>query len=105
MFTVLITVKPVFYTDAVLSGHPILRTVAEVPKFIFLIYFPGFTLNETFIKRAPLLIGRGHLKVPEMVKFLLLPKFHHPTCQTPEMRVPPTIFSIFTKRDLTNLFD
>ena len=29
--------------------------------------FPLFTLNETFIKRAPLLSGRGHLKVPEMV--------------------------------------
>ena len=37
------------------------RTVAEVPKF------PLFTLNETFIKRTPLLSGRGHLKVPEMV--------------------------------------
>ena len=36
-----ITVKPV------LSGH---------------LLFPLFTLNETFIKRTPLLSGRGHLK-------------------------------------------
>ena len=34
------------------------RTVAEGPKF-----FSLFTLNETFIKRTPLLSGRGHLKV------------------------------------------
>ena len=53
------TVKPV------LSGHRTKRTpsikltVAEVPK---LILFPLFTLNETFIKRTPLLSGRGHLK-------------------------------------------
>ena len=33
------------------------RTVAEGPKFCSL-----FTLNETFIKRTPLLSGRGHLK-------------------------------------------
>ena len=47
----------------VLSGHrikrtpSIKRTEAEVPKIISL-----FTLNETFIKRTPLLSGRGHLK-------------------------------------------
>ena len=47
----------------VLSGHrikrtpSIKRTVAEVPKFVSL-----FTLSETFIKRTPLLSGRGHLK-------------------------------------------
>ena len=46
------TVKPV------LSEHRIKRTVAEVPKFISLIYF----LNETFIKRTPVLSGSGHLK-------------------------------------------
>ena len=35
-------------------------------------------------------------------------KFHHPTCQTPEMRKIATHnffdFYIFKKRDLTNLF-
>ena len=47
----------------VLSGHRIMRTpsikrtVCEVPNL-----FPFFTLNETFIKRTPLLSGRGHLK-------------------------------------------
>ena len=53
----IITVKPV------LSGHPLLS--GQYPKSPNL--FPLFTLNETFIKRTPLLSGRGHLKVPEMV--------------------------------------
>ena len=47
----------------VLSGHPLLsRQWPKSPKL-----FPLFTLNETSIKRTPLLSGRGHLKVPEMV--------------------------------------
>ena len=46
------TVKPV------LSGHPLLS--GQKPKSQNL--FPLFTLNETFIKRTPLLSGRGHLK-------------------------------------------
>ena len=51
------TVKPV------ISGHPIKwtpsikGTVATVPNL-----FPLFALNETFIKRTPLLSGRRHLK-------------------------------------------
>ena len=72
----------------------------------------------------PLLSGHLFLvdadtkKVPEMViYFLLLPtcikwtlviKFHHPTCQTPEMRKIAThnFFDFYIKKhDLTNLFD
>ena len=42
----------------VLSGQPLL--CGRWPKSPNL--FPLFTLNETFIKRTPLLSGRGHLK-------------------------------------------
>ena len=48
------TVKPV------LSGHRIKRTPSVKRKVQNL--FPLFALNETFIKRIPLLSGRGHLK-------------------------------------------
>ena len=51
------TVKPVLSGHRIKRTPSIKRTVAEVPKFISL-----FTLNETFIKRTPLLSGRGHLK-------------------------------------------
>ena len=80
------TLKPV------LSGHPLLS--GKKPKSPNL--FSLFTLNETFIKRKPLLsvLRHLHVKVPEMVISKLLPtcikrtlviEFHHPTCQTPEM--------------------
>ena len=46
------------YSETCIKRTPsIKRTVAEVPKFVSL-----FTLSETFIKRTPLLSGRGHLK-------------------------------------------
>ena len=57
--TVCNTVKPVLSGHrTVLSGHPLLS--GQYPKSPNL--FPLFTLNETFIKRTPLLSGRGHLK-------------------------------------------
>ena len=46
--------KPVLSGDRTPS---IKWTLGEVPNL-----FPLFTLNETFIKRTPLLSGRGHLK-------------------------------------------
>ena len=47
-----------YYSETCIKRTPsIKRTVAEVPNL-----FPLFTLNETFIKRTPLLRGRGHLK-------------------------------------------
>ena len=55
--------KFVFTVKPVLSGHPLLS--GQKPKSPNL--FPLFTLYETFTKRTPLLRGRGHLKVPEMV--------------------------------------
>ena len=46
------------YSETCIKRTPsIKRTVAKVPKFISLV-----TLNETFIKRTPLLSGHGHLK-------------------------------------------
>ena len=51
------TVKPVLSGHRIKRTPSIKRTVAEVPKFVSL-----FTLSETFIKRTPLLSGRGHLK-------------------------------------------
>ena len=53
--------------------------------------FPLFTLNETFIKRTrtPKSTWNGH--------FYCCQKFHHPTCQTPELRVLPTIFRVLQK--------
>ena len=52
-----LTVKPVLSGHRIKQTPSIKRTVAEVPKFISLIYF-----KRTFIKRTPLLSGRGHLK-------------------------------------------
>lgn len=40
-----------------LSGHRIKRTVAEIPKFIFLIY-----CKRNLIKRTPFLCGYENLK-------------------------------------------
>ena len=101
----------------VLSGHcikrtpSIKRTVAEVAKFISLIFF-----NKTFIKRTPLSRGRGHLKStgnghfyccqPVLNGLQLNSTTQHARHRKCE-RLPPTNFSIFTlkKRDLTDLFD
>ena len=49
--------KPVLRGHRIKRTPSIKRTVAEGPKFCSL-----FTLNETFIKRTPLLSGRGRLK-------------------------------------------
>ena len=84
------------------------RTVAEVPKSIFLIYG---TLNKTFIKRMQTpkkYLKWSFLLLPTFIKRTLVIKFHHSTCQTPEMRkfCHPQILDLFIKkRDLTNLFD
>ena len=52
------TVRPVLRGHRIKRTSCIKRMVAEVPKFF---YFPFF-VNGTFIKRKPLLSGRGHLK-------------------------------------------
>ena len=71
------TVKPV------LSRHPLLS--GQQPKFPNL--FPLFTLNEIFTKRTPKkCLKQSFLLLPTRVKRILVIKFHHPTCQTPEMR-------------------
>ena len=73
------TVKPV------LSGHPLLS--GQQPKSPNL--FPLFTLNETFIKRTRTpkkYLKWSFLLLPTCIKRTLVIKFHHPTCQTPEMR-------------------
>ena len=49
--------KPVLKEHRIKRTPSIKRTAAEVSKFI-----SPFTLNETFIKRTPVLSGRGHLK-------------------------------------------
>ena len=46
------------------------------------------------------------LLLPTCIKWTLVIKFHHPTCQTPEMRkiasnCRPQIFSIFTLKSVT----
>ena len=51
------TVKPVLSGHRIKRTPSIKRTEAEVPKFI-----PLSTLNETFIKRTPLLSGHRHPK-------------------------------------------
>ena len=51
------TVKPVLSGHRIMRTPSIKRTVAKSPNLFLL-----FTLNETFIKRTPLLSGRGHLK-------------------------------------------
>ena len=107
------TVKPVLGGHRIMRTLSIKRTVAEVPK---LTVFPFFSSNETFIKRTPLLRGRGHPKstkwsfllLPTSIKRTLVIKFHHPTCQTLEMRkIASHNFFDFCikKRGLTNLFD
>ena len=79
------TVRPV------LSGHPLLS--GQQPKSPNL--FPLFTSNETFIKRTPLLSGRGHLKVflllPTCIKRTLVIKFHNPTSRHRECERLPRI--------------
>ena len=73
------TVKPL------LSGHPLLS--GQKPKSPNL--FPLFTLNETFIKRTRTpkkYLKWSFLLLPTCIKRTLVIKFHHPTCQTPEMR-------------------
>ena len=74
------TVKPVS------SGHPLFS--GQSPKSQDL--FPLLALNESFIKRTPLLSGRGHLKSTWNGHFYCyqpaLIQFHHSTCQSPAMR-------------------
>ena len=98
--------KPVLRGHRIKRTPSIKRTVAEVPKFISLIYF-----KWTFIKRTPLLSGRGHLKSTWNCHFYCCKPVlngHHPTCQTQEMRKFATykVFDFYIiKRDLTQLFD
>ena len=68
--------------NTVLSGHPLLSR--QYPKSPNL--FPLCTLNETFnfFKRHFFLWP--FLLLPTCIKRTLVIKFHHPTCQTPEMR-------------------
>ena len=87
------TVKPL------LSGHPLLS--GQKPKSPNL--FPLFTLNETFIKRTPLLRGRGQLKSTWNGHFYCWPPVlrHLYARRRKYERLPPTNFSIFTLKNVT----
>ena len=98
------------YRKPVLSGHRIKRTssiertVAEVPKFIFLIYFLYLITPKKYLKLS-------FLSLPTSIKRTLVIKFHHPharhrKCETLPRIATHKFFDFYIKkRDLTNLFD
>ena len=84
------TVKPVLRGHRIKRTPSIKRTVAEVSKFISLIYFKwNLYKADTSIKRTRTLkkyLKWSFLLLTTCIKRTLVIKFHHPTCQTPEMR-------------------
>ena len=95
------------------AGASLLSTAVEslTCNFSSQNLFPLFTLNETFIKRTPILSGRGHLKSSWHSHFYCYQPVlnghlqsnsttqhaRHRKCE----RLPPTNFSIFTLKNLT----
>ena len=106
--------RPVFNcSETCIERTPSIKwTVAEVHKFISLIYFKWNLYSaDTSIKRTRTpkkYLKWSFLLLPTCIKRTLVIKFHHPTCQTPEMR-KIAIYKFFNfyikKRDLTNLFN
>ena len=93
------------YSETFIKRTPSILLSGQKPKYPNL--FPLFTLNETFIKRTQTpkkYLKWSFLLLPTCIKRTLVIKFHHPTCQIPEMQKIATQ-KFFEKRDLTNLFD
>ena len=96
--------KPVLSEHRIKRTPFIKRTVVEVPKFISLIYFKwNLYKADTSIKRTRTpkrYLKWSFLLLPTRIKRTLVIKFHHPTCQTSEMRkiasdYHPQIFRFF----------
>ena len=95
------------YSETCIKRTPtIKRTVAEVPKFISVIYFKwNLYQADTSIKRTRTpkkYLKWSFLLFPTCIKRTRVIKFHHLTCQTPEMRkIDAHKFSFFTLKNVT----